>query len=102
MTLLLKAETVREGLNDPYHLVSAADCLLMTFERVNKAMRLWIRGRKFTIARFLGDVYTSSASRHRNTLPLPLTTLAYFFYSNYNGRYVLHRYGYGSTNINDL
>ncbi|KJA14260.1 hypothetical protein HYPSUDRAFT_59467 [Hypholoma sublateritium FD-334 SS-4] len=53
-----------DGLNDPYRLVSAADCRLMTFESVNEATRLWIKGREFTIARLLGDAYKTEAERY--------------------------------------
>jgi len=43
--------------SDPYRLVSGADCRLLTFETVNQATRLWIKGREFSIARLLGDAY---------------------------------------------
>lgn len=36
----------------------------MTFESVNEATRLWIKGREFTIARLLGDAYKAEAERY--------------------------------------
>ncbi|KDR72276.1 hypothetical protein GALMADRAFT_1343907 [Galerina marginata CBS 339.88] len=50
--------------DDPYRLVSAADCRLMTFETVSEATRLWIKGREFTVARLLGDAYKGQAERY--------------------------------------
>ncbi|KAI0925468.1 hypothetical protein AcV5_008193 [Taiwanofungus camphoratus] len=50
--------------NDPYRLVSGADCRLMVFETVHEATRLWIKGREFTVARLLGDRYRSEAERY--------------------------------------
>ena len=53
-----------DGLDDPYRLVSAADCRLMTFETVNEATRLWIKGREFTVPRLLGEAYKADAERY--------------------------------------
>jgi phosphatidylserine decarboxylase len=53
-----------EAPNDPYRLVSAADCRLMTFECVSEATRLWIKGREFTVARLLGEAYKAEAERY--------------------------------------
>ncbi|KAF7361137.1 Phosphatidylserine decarboxylase proenzyme 2 [Mycena sanguinolenta] len=50
--------------DDPYRLVSAADCRLMAFESVSEATRLWIKGREFTVARLLGDAYKHEADRY--------------------------------------
>lgn len=36
----------------------------MTFETVTEATRLWIKGREFTIARLLGDVYKDQAEKY--------------------------------------
>lgn len=36
----------------------------MTFEGVNAATRLWIKGREFTIARLLGVEYKAEADRY--------------------------------------
>lgn len=41
--------------NNPFRLVSAADCRLMCFSSVDEATRLWIKGREFTVARLLND-----------------------------------------------
>ncbi|KJA25211.1 hypothetical protein HYPSUDRAFT_214202 [Hypholoma sublateritium FD-334 SS-4] len=53
-----------EDVNDPYRLVSTADCRLMAFESVSEATRLWIKGLEFTIARLLGDAYKADAERY--------------------------------------
>ncbi|KAK7042929.1 phosphatidylserine decarboxylase [Paramarasmius palmivorus] len=50
--------------DDPYRLVSAADCRMMAFESVSEATRLWIKGREFTVARLLGDAYKDQADRY--------------------------------------
>ncbi|KAJ7157527.1 phosphatidylserine decarboxylase-domain-containing protein [Mycena crocata] len=50
--------------DDPYRLVSAADCRFMAFESVSEATRLWIKGREFTVARLLGDAYKGEADRY--------------------------------------
>ncbi|RDB20431.1 Phosphatidylserine decarboxylase proenzyme 3, partial [Hypsizygus marmoreus] len=50
--------------DDPYRLVSAADCRLMTFATVDDATRLWIKGREFTVARLLGEAYKDHAERY--------------------------------------
>ena len=53
-----------EDADDPFRLVSAADCRLMTFETVNEATRLWIKGRDFSVARLLGDTYKGQAEKY--------------------------------------
>lgn len=53
-----------ESPDDPRRLVSAADCRLMVFETVSEATKLWIKGREFSIARLLGDVYREEAERY--------------------------------------
>ncbi|KAF5369060.1 hypothetical protein D9758_002923 [Tetrapyrgos nigripes] len=50
--------------DNPYRLVSAADCRFMAFETVNQATRLWIKGREFSVARLLGDAYKDQAERY--------------------------------------
>ncbi|KAJ7675176.1 phosphatidylserine decarboxylase-domain-containing protein [Mycena rosella] len=50
--------------DDPYRLVSAADCRFMAFESVSEATRLWIKGREFTVARLIGDAYKHEAERY--------------------------------------
>lgn len=50
--------------NDPYRLVSGADCRLMAFESVSEATRLWVKGREFTVARLLGPAYQGEAERY--------------------------------------
>ncbi|KAG5642253.1 hypothetical protein DXG03_003354 [Asterophora parasitica] len=49
---------------DPYRLVSAADCRLITFATVDEATRLWIKGREFTVQRLLGEAYKDHADRY--------------------------------------
>ncbi|KAJ7767304.1 phosphatidylserine decarboxylase-domain-containing protein [Mycena metata] len=53
-----------ESPQDPYRLVSAADCRFMAFESVSEATRLWIKGREFTVGRLLGDAYKHEADRY--------------------------------------
>ena len=53
-----------ENPDDPYRLVSGADCRLMAFESVNEATRLWIKGRDFTVPRLLGESYQKEAERY--------------------------------------
>ncbi|KAJ7070019.1 phosphatidylserine decarboxylase-domain-containing protein [Mycena amicta] len=55
-----------ESPDDPYRLVSAADCRFMAFESVTEATRLWIKGREFTVARLLGDAYKHEAERYNS------------------------------------
>lgn len=44
---------------DPYRLVSCADCRMMAFETVDEATKIWIKGREFSVARLLGPNYDS-------------------------------------------
>ncbi|KAI0337278.1 hypothetical protein BDW22DRAFT_969139 [Trametopsis cervina] len=53
-----------ESPDDPYRLVSGADCRLMAFETVSEATSLWIKGREFSVARLLGSTYKSEAERY--------------------------------------
>ena len=55
-----------EATDDPYRLVSAADCRLMTFGTVSEATRLWIKGREFTVSRLLGDTYKGQAEKYND------------------------------------
>ncbi|KAF8629477.1 hypothetical protein AX15_003424 [Amanita polypyramis BW_CC] len=50
--------------DDPYRLVSGADCRLMTFETVSEATKIWIKGREFSVARLLGDAYKDEAEKY--------------------------------------
>lgn len=43
--------------DNPYRLVSAADCRMMAFATINEATQIWIKGRDFTVARLLGPNY---------------------------------------------
>ena len=36
----------------------------MTFETVNEATRLWIKGREFSVTRLLGDTYKGQAEKY--------------------------------------
>lgn len=53
-----------ESPDDPWRLISAADCRLMVFETVSEATKLWIKGREFSVARLLGDAYRDEAERY--------------------------------------
>ncbi len=50
--------------DDPNRLVSGADSRLMAFETISEATQLWIKGRKFTVARLLGDAYKDQLERY--------------------------------------
>ncbi|KAJ7312669.1 hypothetical protein DFH08DRAFT_973204 [Mycena albidolilacea] len=50
--------------DDPYQLVSAADCRFMAFESVCSATQLWIKGCEFIVARLLGDAHKHEAERY--------------------------------------
>lgn len=50
--------------DDPYLLVSGADCRFMAFETVSEATRLWAKGREFTVARLLGNAYKGQANKY--------------------------------------
>ncbi|KAF8237320.1 hypothetical protein L208DRAFT_1356433 [Tricholoma matsutake] len=50
--------------DDPYRLVSAADCRFMAFTTVDDATHFWIKGREFTVARLLGEAYKDQAERY--------------------------------------
>jgi len=52
--------------DNPYRIVSAADCRFMAFETVTEATRLWIKGREFTVERLLGNRYKSDAGRYKD------------------------------------
>lgn len=45
--------------DNPYRLVSAADCRMMAFDTVSDATQIWIKGRDFSVARLLGPAYRS-------------------------------------------
>jgi len=49
---------------DPNVLVSAADCRLMAFDRVDTATKIWVKGRNFTIPRLLGDDFKDIADQY--------------------------------------
>ncbi|KAF9443222.1 hypothetical protein P691DRAFT_779000 [Macrolepiota fuliginosa MF-IS2] len=53
-----------EALEDPYRLVSAADCRLMTFDTVHTATTIWIKGREFSVERLLGNTYKHEAPKY--------------------------------------
>jgi len=53
-----------ESPDDPNRLVSGADCRLMAFETVHEATRIWIKGREFTVARLLGEVYAGDTDKY--------------------------------------
>ncbi|KAF9487680.1 hypothetical protein BDN71DRAFT_1513724 [Pleurotus eryngii] len=61
---LKKSARPIEQPDNPYRLVSAADCRMMAFETVSDAACLWIKGCEFTVARLLGDVYRAEADKY--------------------------------------
>lgn len=52
-----------ENPENPSRLVSAADCRLMSFETVDEATRLWIKGREFSVERLLGPTFKDEAHK---------------------------------------
>ena len=52
--------------DDPNVIVSPADCRSVTFNRVDDATTVWIKGREFSIARLLGNAYPEDAKRYVN------------------------------------
>ncbi|KAH8824331.1 phosphatidylserine decarboxylase-domain-containing protein [Flagelloscypha sp. PMI_526] len=53
-----------ENPDDPYRIVSAADCRFMSFETVSEATRIWIKGREFSVARLLGEAYKDDWAKY--------------------------------------
>jgi len=68
--LKASARPVEEPEN-PYRLVSAADCRFMGFETVTDATKLWIKGRDFSVQKLLG---ASDGYPEGNTFCLPFRT----------------------------
>lgn len=58
-----EARPIEES-NNPYRVVSGADCRLMAFSTVHDATKIWIKGREFTVSRLLGDAYKNEAERY--------------------------------------
>jgi len=50
--------------DDPYRLVSAADCRFMGFESVTDATKVWIKGRDFSVGRLLGEAYKNQVDKY--------------------------------------
>ncbi|KAL0573319.1 phosphatidylserine decarboxylase [Marasmius crinis-equi] len=50
--------------DDPYRLVSSADCRMMTFETVTEATQIWIKGRQFSVSRLLGPAFAGEADKY--------------------------------------
>ncbi|KAJ7573667.1 phosphatidylserine decarboxylase-domain-containing protein [Mycena floridula] len=46
--------------DDPYRLVSAADCRFMAFESISDATKIWIKGREFGVGKLLNGETTTS------------------------------------------
>ncbi|KAL0066522.1 phosphatidylserine decarboxylase [Marasmius tenuissimus] len=53
-----------ESPDDPYRLVSAADCRMMVFETVTQATEIWIKGRQFSVSRLLGPAFAGEAEKY--------------------------------------
>ncbi|KAH7099998.1 phosphatidylserine decarboxylase-domain-containing protein [Auriculariales sp. MPI-PUGE-AT-0066] len=47
--------------NDPSVVVSAADCRLLTFDTVQEAQKIWIKGKEFTLEKLFGPGYEADA-----------------------------------------
>lgn len=53
-----------ENPQEPRTAVSMADCRVTTFTTVDEAIKLWIKGRHFTIAQLIGDTYPELAKNY--------------------------------------
>ncbi|KAJ9478971.1 Phosphatidylserine decarboxylase proenzyme 2 [Pseudozyma hubeiensis] len=61
---------------DAGRLVSGADCRMMAFETVDDAMKVWIKGRGFSIKRLLGDAAPPNLDDYQNGGALAIFRLA--------------------------
>ncbi|KAH6889598.1 phosphatidylserine decarboxylase-domain-containing protein [Coprinopsis sp. MPI-PUGE-AT-0042] len=61
---LKKSARPVEEPENPYRLVSAADCRFMAFESVSSATQIWIKGRDFSVAKLLGPEYKEDWGRY--------------------------------------
>ena len=52
--------------DQPQVIVSPADCRSISFNRMEDAQRIWVKGREFSIERLFGDAYPEEARRYRN------------------------------------
>src|SRR5262245_60518188 len=52
--------------NNPKIVVSPADCRSVVFDRMDDAMKIWVKGREFTVERLLGNAYPDDAARYKN------------------------------------
>ena len=49
---------------NPKIIVSPADCRSVVFNRIDEAMRIWVKGREFSLPHLLGDAYPQDAKRY--------------------------------------
>ena len=61
--------------NNPKIIVSPADCRSVVFNSIDKAAKIWIKGRDFSVKRLLGNAYPDEASRFEGG-PLGIFRLA--------------------------
>lgn len=52
--------------DNPRIIVSPADCRSVTFNRMDEATKIWVKGREFSIERLLGNAYPEEAKRYTN------------------------------------
>lgn len=52
--------------NNPKIVVSPADCRSVVFDRIEDAMKIWVKGREFSIERLFGKAYPEDAKRYKN------------------------------------
>ncbi|KAI1006660.1 Phosphatidylserine decarboxylase proenzyme 3 [Podosphaera aphanis] len=52
--------------HNPGIVVSPADCRCVVFNRMDDAIRIWVKGREFSIERLLGNAYPQDVSRYKN------------------------------------
>ncbi|KAK2741126.1 hypothetical protein FQN57_005727 [Myotisia sp. PD_48] len=52
--------------DNPNIIVSPADCRSVVFDRIDEAMKIWVKGREFSVERLLGKAYPEDAKRYKN------------------------------------
>ncbi|KAF7330394.1 Phosphatidylserine decarboxylase proenzyme 2 [Mycena venus] len=53
--------------DDPYQLISAADCHFMAFESISEAMQLWIKGHEFIVTCLLDNTHKHDSEAEQYT-----------------------------------
>ena len=51
--------------DNPRIIVSPADCRTVTFNQIDEATKIWVKGREFSVERLLGNAYPQDAKRYK-------------------------------------